>query len=76
MVDVYPYLRKLCQKLDHEFQIVGIHYYYFMDCDCCDGRDMRWGVRDEATEDHMTSHLCMTELKKCQVSLQFEFLFA
>ena len=27
---------------------------------------MRWGVRDEATDDHMTSELCMKELKNCQ----------
>lgn len=69
MVDVYPYLRKLCQKLDHEFQIVGIFREFFLyhsDISLND-EDMRWGVRDEATEDHMTSHLCMTELKKCQV---------
>ena len=28
--------------------------------------DMRWGVRDEATDDHMTSELCMKEIKECQ----------
>ena len=27
---------------------------------------MRWGVRDEATADHMTSELCMRELRACQ----------
>lgn len=24
--------------------------------------DMRWGVRDEATDDHMTTELCMREI--------------
>ncbi len=27
---------------------------------------MRWGVRDEATDDHMTTELCMTEIHNCQ----------
>ena len=27
---------------------------------------MRWGVRDEATDDHMTTELCMTEIDNCQ----------
>ena len=27
---------------------------------------MRWGVRDEATDDHMTSELCMREIRECQ----------
>jgi hypothetical protein len=25
---------------------------------------MRWGVRDEATDDHMTTELCMREIVK------------
>ena len=28
--------------------------------------DMRWGVRDEMTNEHMTTDLCMTELRNCQ----------
>lgn len=28
--------------------------------------DMRWGVRDEATDDHMTTQLCMNEIYNCQ----------
>ena len=27
---------------------------------------MRWGVRDEATDDHMTTELCMKEIDNCQ----------
>lgn len=27
---------------------------------------MRWGVRDEATDDHMTTELCMREIQNCQ----------
>ncbi len=27
---------------------------------------MRWGVRDESTDDHMTTQLCMTEIENCQ----------
>ena len=28
--------------------------------------DMRWGVRDEATDDHMTTDLCIREIQNCQ----------
>ena len=28
--------------------------------------DMRWGVRDEASDDHSASDLCMKELSLCQ----------
>ena len=48
---VYPKLKTFCRRLgNYEFQVV----------------DMRWGVRDEATDDHMTVDLCLEELKNCQ----------
>ena len=50
MKTVYPKLKVFCQKKGFEFQVV----------------DMRWGVRDEATDDHMTTELCMRELYACQ----------
>ena len=50
MEHVYPKLKTFCQERGYEFQVV----------------DMRWGVRDEATDDHMTSELCMKEIKDCQ----------
>ena len=25
--------------------------------------DMRWGVRDEATDDHMTTSICLEEIR-------------
>ena len=28
--------------------------------------DMRWGVRDEATDDHQTTALCINEIGNCQ----------
>ena len=28
--------------------------------------DMRWGVREDAANDHMATELCMRELKACQ----------
>ena len=27
---------------------------------------MRWGVRDESTDDHKTTDLCMKEIERCQ----------
>ncbi len=50
MERVYPELREFCRQRGYEFQVV----------------DMRWGVRDEATDDHMTSELCMRELAHCK----------
>ncbi|GAB6024675.1 hypothetical protein CHUAL_009809, partial [Chamberlinius hualienensis] len=51
MEEVYPKLKEFCrEKHGLEFQVV----------------DMRWGVRDEATDDHMTTDLCMNEIKNCQ----------
>ena len=50
MARVYPKLREYCRERGYDFQVV----------------DMRWGVRDESTDDHLTSELCMKELRKCQ----------
>ncbi|XP_065565326.1 NACHT and WD repeat domain-containing protein 2-like isoform X3 [Artemia franciscana] len=51
MAEVYPKLKEYCrEKHGLEFQIV----------------DMRWGVRDEATDDHLTTDLCMREIENCQ----------
>ena len=50
MERVYPRLKSYCQGRGHDFQVV----------------DMGWGVRDESTDDHMTTELCMRELRACQ----------
>ncbi|XP_012943969.1 NACHT and WD repeat domain-containing protein 2 [Aplysia californica] len=51
MEKVYPRIKDYCrEKHGLEFQVV----------------DMRWGVRDEATDDHMTTKLCMQEIVNCQ----------
>ncbi|KAF8794516.1 NACHT and WD repeat domain-containing protein 2 [Argiope bruennichi] len=51
MEEVYPRIKDFCrEKHGLEFQVV----------------DMRWGVRDEATDDHMTTDLCMREIENCQ----------
>ncbi|OXA41694.1 NACHT and WD repeat domain-containing protein 2 [Folsomia candida] len=51
MAEVYPKIKEYCrEKHGLEFQVV----------------DMRWGVRDEATDDHMTTELCMREIINCQ----------
>ncbi|ESO82088.1 hypothetical protein LOTGIDRAFT_135306 [Lottia gigantea] len=51
MEKVYPMLKEYCRERHGlEFQVV----------------DMRWGVRDEATDDHMTVQLCMQEIDNCQ----------
>ena len=58
---VYPKIKEYCrEKHGLEYQVV----------------DMRWGVRDEMTDEHMTTvsslpvlslqALCMNELKGCQ----------
>ena len=50
MKDIFPELRKYCQSKGLEFEVV----------------DMRWGVRDDATSDHLTSELCMREIENCK----------
>ncbi|KAJ3187569.1 hypothetical protein HK101_009360 [Irineochytrium annulatum] len=47
--DVYPYLRSICEALDMTFETV----------------DMRWGVLDQSTAEHLTSELCLRQLQKC-----------
>ena len=48
---VYPKIKEYCRERHGlEFQVV----------------DMRWGVRDEMTDEHMTTALCMNELRGCQ----------
>lgn len=51
MERVYPRLKKYCrERFGLDFQVV----------------DMRWGVRDEATDDHQTVDLCSREIANCQ----------
>ncbi|CAD5119220.1 DgyrCDS7852 [Dimorphilus gyrociliatus] len=51
MMDVYPKLSDYCRKqYGCDFQLV----------------DLRWGIQDQAVEDHETELLCIEEIKKCQ----------
>lgn len=50
MEKAYPRLKRYSQARGYEFQVV----------------DMRWGVRDEATDDHRGTELCLRELELCQ----------
>ncbi|CAH1783942.1 unnamed protein product [Owenia fusiformis] len=46
----FPVLKNYCRKLGYDFQVA----------------DMRWGVRDDAQDDHQTTALCLKEIKNCQ----------
>jgi hypothetical protein len=50
MKEAYPKLRMWCEERNLEFQVV----------------DMRWGIRDESTNDHQTTAICMQEIADCQ----------
>ncbi|XP_053395163.1 uncharacterized protein LOC123524131 isoform X2 [Mercenaria mercenaria] len=50
MENAYPKIKAFCQELGYDFQVV----------------DMRWGVRDEAADDHMTTEICLKELEMCK----------
>ncbi|KAM9330625.1 NACHT domain- and WD repeat-containing protein 1 [Gastrophryne carolinensis] len=50
MDQAYPEIQAFCQKYGLSFEVV----------------DMRWGVRDYASVDHMTTDLCLREIKACQ----------
>ena len=47
---VYPALLELCRREGISFHAV----------------DLRWGIRDEATDDHRTAEICMSEIDKCR----------
>ncbi|XP_018423713.1 PREDICTED: NACHT domain- and WD repeat-containing protein 1 [Nanorana parkeri] len=46
----YPEIQTFCQKHGLTFEVV----------------DMRWGVRDYASVDHMTTDLCLKEIEACK----------
>ncbi|XP_078077476.1 NACHT domain- and WD repeat-containing protein 1 [Mustelus asterias] len=46
----YPEVQAFCQKLGLVFEVV----------------DMRWGVPDALTADHMSTELCLREIESCQ----------
>lgn len=50
MEDVYPYLREFCRRLGYNFSVA----------------DMRWGVRDEMTDEHQAVEICVTEVQRCR----------
>ena len=64
---VYPKIKEYCkEKHGLEFQVcqsrVGAPWYN-VDVEVV---DMRWGVRDEMTNEHATTALCVNELRGCQ----------
>ncbi|KAL4236659.1 hypothetical protein ACF0H5_005044 [Mactra antiquata] len=46
----YPKIKSFCQQLGYDFQVV----------------DMRWGIRDEASDDLMGTEICLRELEMCK----------
>ncbi|CAH3143126.1 unnamed protein product [Porites evermanni] len=50
IADVYPYLKLFGRKYGFEFA----------------SSEMRWGIREESSSDHMTSIICMAEIARCQ----------
>ncbi|XP_032238906.2 NACHT domain- and WD repeat-containing protein 1 [Nematostella vectensis] len=50
MSRVYPRLQSFCRERGYDFQVV----------------DLRWGIREEAVDDHILTELCMKEIKECQ----------
>ena len=64
---VYPKIKEYCkEKHGLEFQVY--HEAELELTDYYDEKvvDMRWGVRDEMTNEHATTALCMNELRGCQ----------
>ena len=49
MREIYPRIRQFCDERGIDFSVV----------------DFRWGIRDQATNDHMTTEICMNEIDKC-----------
>ena len=55
MEKIYPKLKEYCQSIGYDFQVV----------------DMRWGVRDEATDDHMTSETLHERIKSLSTAFNW-----
>lgn len=53
MDDVYPYLREFCRRLGYHFSVA----------------DMRWGVRDDMTDEHQAVEICVAEVQRCRLVL-------
>ena len=49
MREIYPRIRQFCDERAVDFSVV----------------DFRWGIRDQATNDHMTNDICLNEIDKC-----------
>eukprot|EP00045_Choanoeca_perplexa_P016407 m.221485 g.221485 ORF g.221485 m.221485 type:complete len:1613 (-) comp17250_c0_seq2:36-4874(-) len=59
MLDVYTYLREFCQCLELGFEVV----------------DMRWGVRELASNEHRSAELCEQQVLRClQASASVAFV--
>ena len=73
-------LRSRDQK-EYRDHLLGISFgksslFEILQADLLQVVDMRWGVRDEMTNEHMTTDLCMTELRNCQrLSMGPNFIF-
>ena len=62
---VYPKIKEYCkEKHGLEFQVFVERICFLLGADQV--VDMRWGVRDEMTNEHATTALCMNELRGCQ----------
>ena len=48
---MWPELRQYCLRREVQLEVV----------------DMRWGIRDESTDDQQTVNICMSEILNCQV---------
>ena len=48
--NAYPKIKAFCAEQNLDFKIM----------------DMRWGITDDATNEHITEHLCLQEIAKCQ----------
>lgn len=67
---VYPELRDYYRTRGIDFEVVDLRYFAYLI------RlpfiipfltvSLRWGIRDEATDDHMTVPICMSEIKRQQ----------
>jgi hypothetical protein len=58
--DAYPVIKEYCNnKLNLDFQVV----------------DLRWGINDNASDEHSAEKICLAEIKNCQkVSLGPNFV--
>ena len=65
---IYPVIKEYCKQVQNSAKPYSYSQIIFRDKYGIEFQviDMRWGGRDESTDDHMTTNICLEELEHCK----------